>query len=102
MSIPDADTPSLPQRRSLHLDPPPARGRQIRLRVRRRTLVAGPDPRDHPHLRHLHAVQSERREPRQRRGREVMAGGSQGVQEAGAGVREGEYRRGLEFAGSVC
>lgn len=64
---------SLPEWRSLHLYPAPTRGGQVRLRVSRRALVARPDPRDYPSLRHLHALESERRVASECRGRSIMA-----------------------------
>lgn len=51
---------SLPERRSLHLDPTSPRRRQVRLRIRRRALVPCPNTRDHSPLRYIHAVQPER------------------------------------------
>lgn len=71
--------PSLPLRRSLHLDPAPPRRRQIRLRSSLRAVVTGPDARNDPTERDQHAEQPERREPRERRGGEVVEGGYEGV-----------------------
>ena len=45
--------------RRLHLNPPRARQRSIWLRVCQRTMVAGPNARDHSLERNQHAEQSE-------------------------------------------
>ena len=74
---------SLPHRRSLHLHPPPPRRRQVRLRIRRRALVPRADPREYLIIRDFDAVESQRRESGECRGREAVAGGSEGVQETG-------------------
>lgn len=71
--------PSLPNRRSLHLDPAPPRRRQIWLRVRRRALVACANARNHSVVCNFDAVVSKRREPGECGGCQVVEGGSEGV-----------------------
>jgi hypothetical protein len=56
VSSPPLTRCSLPKWRSMHLDPAPARRRQVRLRIRRRTLVARSNTRNHSPLRHIHAL----------------------------------------------
>ena len=74
--------PSLPQRRGMHLHPPPTRRRQVRLRIRRRALVTRPDTRNHSPIRNIDALEPERRVPRQCRGRGALEGKPGGIQEA--------------------
>jgi len=80
---------SLRQRRSMHLDPAPPRRRQIRLRIRRRTLVTRPNPRNHITIRDKHAEQSKRRESGKCGGGGAVEGQYGGIQEESEEVCEG-------------
>jgi hypothetical protein len=71
--IPYSHAHSLPKRRSLHLHPPPARGRQVGLRVGRRAVVTSPNSRNHPSFRHLDAFQPKRRVTSEPRRGEIVA-----------------------------
>lgn len=59
--------------RAVHLDPAPARGRQVRLRERRRAVEPRANPRDDPAQRHQPVREPQRREPCESRGREAVA-----------------------------
>ena len=74
-----ADENSLPLRPRLHLHPPSPGRRPKPLRARHRALVPHPVRREDPHQRNEHALRTERREPRQRRGGKVVEGEEGGV-----------------------
>lgn len=94
---------SLSQRRSLHFHPTPAGRGQVRLRVCRRALVPRSNAGNHPAVRDLYALESERRKPGQRGGRPAMEGRPGRVQETCPQVRTRESRGGLSaFTGVDC
>ena len=70
---------SLPHRPRLHLHPAPPGGRPEPLRASVGAVVADPERGEDPHQRDEHAGGAERREPRERRGREDVAREEGGV-----------------------
>jgi ubiquitin-protein ligase len=50
---------SLPERRSMYIDPTSTGGRQVRVRVGSRALVTRSNTRDHPPISHLDALEPE-------------------------------------------